>query len=77
MDQAVGLQLLQGGAEGLEGDAPDVPLHLIEPDHAEVHQRVENEHLVLPLDQGHGVVEAGLLQIGVLNTGKAHQIRSF
>ena len=26
VDQLVGLQLLQGGAESLEGDAPDVPL---------------------------------------------------
>lgn len=63
MDQTVGLQLLQGGAEGLEGDAADVSFHLIEAHHPKFGQGVENGHLVLAADERQGIGKAGLLQI--------------
>ena len=58
----VRLQLLEGGAQRLVGDSPDVLFHLVEPHHAEFHPRVENRHLVLAVDQRERVVEPRLAQ---------------
>ena len=59
------LQLLQVGTERLERYALDVALHLVEAYRPELHQSVKDEHLVLPVDEGQGVAEPGLIYVRI------------
>ena len=58
VDKLIRLQLLQCGAEGLIGNTVDVPFHLVESNHTELHQSIQDGHFIFPADQGQGVAEA-------------------
>ena len=61
-DQRIGLQLLEHDAEGLEGDAAEMPLEFVVPQHGVFRQRVQDQHLVLAPDQGQGVAKCRIAQ---------------
>lgn len=70
--QPVGFQLLQGGAQGLIGDLPDVALHFVEPYHLELHKRIENRHFVFAVDQGEGIAESCVAEARLGDTPFIH-----
>lgn len=50
VDEPIRFKLFQRTAQRLEGNCPDIPLHLIEPDRPELHQGVQNIDFILSLN---------------------------